>query len=107
MKREPSHRGSPLPQHPYRDAVLTGRPTPSRQISANLFRGLAPSTTPANVQYDPEEDEPVLEASWPHLQVPRCCGQMGAGSRGVVALAAAGVRACTFLRASREADPCG
>ena len=41
-----------------------------RQISANLFRGLAPSTTPANVQYDPEEDEPVLEASWPHLQVP-------------------------------------
>ena len=40
----------------------------TRQISANLFRGLAPSTTPANVQYDPEEDEPVLEASWPHLQ---------------------------------------
>ena len=43
----------------------------TRQISANLFRGLAPSTTPANVQYDPEEDEPVLEASWPHLQVAR------------------------------------
>jgi serine/threonine-protein phosphatase 2A regulatory subunit B' len=40
----------------------------TEMISANLFRGLAPSTTPANVQYDPEEDEPVLEASWPHLQ---------------------------------------
>merc|ERR1740124_89449 len=40
----------------------------TEMISANLFRGLAPSQTPANVQYDPEEDEPVLEASWPHLQ---------------------------------------
>jgi len=40
----------------------------TEMISANLFRGLAPSTTPANVQYDPEEDEPVLEESWPHLQ---------------------------------------
>jgi len=37
-------------------------------ISANLFRGLAPNNTPAHVQYDPEEDEPVLEAAWPHLQ---------------------------------------
>lgn len=36
-------------------------------ISANLFRGLAPNP-PAHLQYDPEEDEPVLEASWPHLQ---------------------------------------
>ena len=61
--------------------MLTCRPTPSRQISANLFRGLAPSQTPANVQYDPEEDEPVLEASWPHLQVsaPLRRGPMGAG----------------------------
>jgi hypothetical protein len=65
---------------PCRRPVLTGRPTPSWQISANLFRGLAPSQTPANVQYDPEEDEPVLEASWPHLQVPLRRGQTGAGS---------------------------
>jgi len=37
-------------------------------ISKNLFRGLAPNNTPAHIQYDPEEDEPVLEVSWPHLQ---------------------------------------
>merc|ERR1719197_1466894 len=36
-------------------------------ISENLFRGLSPSSQPAG-NYDPEEDEPVLEASWPHLQ---------------------------------------
>ena len=37
-------------------------------ISANLFRGLAPTQTQSLTQYDPEEDEPVLEVSWPHLQ---------------------------------------
>jgi len=40
----------------------------TNMISANLFRGLAPNNQPAHVQYDPEEDEPVLEVSWPHLQ---------------------------------------
>ena len=43
-------------------------PEVTAMISANLFRGLAPTNTPHNMQYDPEEDEPVLEASWPHLQ---------------------------------------
>merc|ERR1719267_143859 len=37
-------------------------------ISKNLFRGLAPNTNNGAQQYDPEEDEPVLEAAWPHLQ---------------------------------------
>jgi hypothetical protein len=37
-------------------------------ISANLFRGLAPNNPTPHAQYDPDEDEPVLEASWPHLQ---------------------------------------
>jgi len=37
-------------------------------ISANLFRGFAPNSSMTNAQYDPEEDEPVLEAAWPHLQ---------------------------------------
>jgi len=37
-------------------------------ISSNLFRGLAPNTQPMHGQYDPEEDEPLLEVSWPHLQ---------------------------------------
>ena len=31
-----------------------------------MFRTLPPSESP---DFDPEEDEPTLEASWPHLQV--------------------------------------
>jgi serine/threonine-protein phosphatase 2A regulatory subunit B' len=38
----------------------------SLQISANIFRTLPPSDNP---DFDPEEDEPTLEASWPHIQV--------------------------------------
>lgn len=38
----------------------------SFQISANIFRTLPPSDNP---DFDPEEDEPTLEASWPHIQV--------------------------------------
>mmetsp|Transcript_92616 Transcript_92616/g.224818 ORF Transcript_92616/g.224818 Transcript_92616/m.224818 type:complete len:483 (-) Transcript_92616:123-1571(-) len=34
-------------------------------VSANVFRALPPQTE----DYDPEEDEPVLEPAWPHLQV--------------------------------------
>ncbi|TYZ63710.1 hypothetical protein PybrP1_004045 [[Pythium] brassicae (nom. inval.)] len=34
-------------------------------VSANICRSLPPQTE----DFDPEEDEPVLEASWPHLQV--------------------------------------
>jgi len=42
-------------------------PEITNMISANLFRGLAPCQ--ANVtQPDPDEDEPVLEELWPHLQ---------------------------------------
>ncbi|KAL3223445.1 hypothetical protein MRX96_049809 [Rhipicephalus microplus] len=37
-----------------------------RMISANLFRTLPPSENP---DFDPEEDDPTLEASWPHLQL--------------------------------------
>jgi serine/threonine-protein phosphatase 2A regulatory subunit B' len=40
----------------------------TNMISSNLFRGLAPNNSPPHAQYDPDEDEPVLEASWPHLQ---------------------------------------
>ncbi|XP_007650322.1 serine/threonine-protein phosphatase 2A 56 kDa regulatory subunit alpha isoform isoform X2 [Cricetulus griseus] len=36
------------------------------QISANIFRTLPPSDNP---DFDPEEDEPTLEASWPHIQL--------------------------------------
>ncbi|KAI8048759.1 phosphatase 2A regulatory B subunit-domain-containing protein [Gilbertella persicaria] len=39
-----------------------------KMFSANLFRTIPP---PANREegYDPEEDEPTLEAAWPHLQL--------------------------------------
>jgi len=39
----------------------------TEMISANLFRGL-PAPPQTLVGYDNEEDEPVLEVSWPHLQ---------------------------------------
>ena len=35
----------------------------------NTFRALPPSSNPAGAEFDPEEDEPTLEASWPHIQV--------------------------------------
>lgn len=39
------------------------------QFSVNAFRTLPPLSNPSGIEYDPEEDEPTLEASWPHLQV--------------------------------------
>jgi len=39
------------------------------QFSVNLFRSLPPSSNPSGMEFDPEEDEPTLEAAWPHLQV--------------------------------------
>jgi len=36
------------------------------QVTVNIFRPLPPST---NVYFDPDEDEPSLEPSWPHLSV--------------------------------------
>ncbi|KAI9023291.1 phosphatase 2A regulatory B subunit-domain-containing protein [Hyaloraphidium curvatum] len=38
-------------------------------ISVNLFRPLAPRLNPSGEAFDPEEDEPVLEMAWPHLQI--------------------------------------
>ena len=38
-------------------------------FSTNTFRSLPPATNPIGAEFDPEEDEPTLEASWPHLQV--------------------------------------
>ena len=40
-----------------------------RMVSRNIFRVLPPSD---NSEFDPEEDEPTLEVSWPHLQVFHC-----------------------------------
>jgi len=38
-------------------------------FSENTFRTLPPTSTPNGADFDPEEDEPSLEASWPHLQL--------------------------------------
>lgn len=52
-----------------RDVIHT--PFHSLQFSVNLFRTLPPSSNPTGAEFDPEEDEPTLEAAWPHLQVRR------------------------------------
>ncbi|XP_013389129.1 serine/threonine-protein phosphatase 2A 56 kDa regulatory subunit gamma isoform isoform X2 [Lingula anatina] len=40
-----------------------------QMFSSNLFRTLPPSSNPTGAEFDPEEDEPTLEAAWPHLQL--------------------------------------
>uniref|UniRef100_A0A8C3G4Y4 Serine/threonine protein phosphatase 2A regulatory subunit n=1 Tax=Cyclopterus lumpus TaxID=8103 RepID=A0A8C3G4Y4_CYCLU len=41
-------------------------PEITNMICTNIFRTLPPSDNP---DFDPEEDEPTLEASWPHIQL--------------------------------------
>ncbi|XP_055715085.1 serine/threonine-protein phosphatase 2A 56 kDa regulatory subunit gamma isoform isoform X3 [Phlebotomus papatasi] len=43
-------------------------PEAIKMFAVNLFRTLPPSSNPNGAEFDPEEDEPTLEASWPHLQ---------------------------------------
>lgn len=50
--------GVSLPEASYPEVI--------RMISCNIFRTLPPSENP---DFDPEEDDPTLEASWPHLQL--------------------------------------
>lgn len=44
-------------------------PEAVQMFSVNLFRSLPPSSNPSGMEFDPEEDEPTLEAAWPHLQL--------------------------------------
>merc|ERR1711953_445877 len=44
-------------------------PEAVNMFSINTFRSLPPSTNPMGAEFDPEEDEPTLEAAWPHLQL--------------------------------------
>ncbi|KAJ3396847.1 Serine/threonine-protein phosphatase 2A 56 kDa regulatory subunit delta isoform [Lobulomyces angularis] len=48
------------------DAVY---PAVVSMFSANLFRTLPPNVNPTGDAFDPEEDEPVLETCWPHIQI--------------------------------------
>ncbi|KIY50929.1 protein phosphatase 2A regulatory B subunit [Fistulina hepatica ATCC 64428] len=38
-------------------------------FATNLFRSIPPPVNPVGDAFDPEEDEPVLELAWPHLQI--------------------------------------
>ncbi|CAG8460088.1 3770_t:CDS:10 [Ambispora gerdemannii] len=38
-------------------------------FAMNLFRTIPPQVNPTGDAFDPEEDEPVLELAWPHLQI--------------------------------------
>lgn len=38
-------------------------------FNKNLFRPIPPPLNPQGEAFDPEEDEPVLEVAWPHVQV--------------------------------------
>ncbi|CAG8728770.1 3850_t:CDS:10, partial [Funneliformis caledonium] len=38
-------------------------------FAINLFRTIPPQVNPTGDAFDPDEDEPVLELAWPHLQI--------------------------------------
>ncbi|TIA92169.1 hypothetical protein E3P99_00763 [Wallemia hederae] len=38
-------------------------------FACNLFRSIPPPVNPYGDAFDPEEDEPICELAWPHLQV--------------------------------------
>ncbi|KAJ7905419.1 protein phosphatase PP2A0 B subunit gamma isoform [Mycena olivaceomarginata] len=38
-------------------------------FATNLFRSIPPPVNPTGDAFDPEEDDPVLELAWPHLQI--------------------------------------
>nr|XP_057920727.1 serine/threonine-protein phosphatase 2A 56 kDa regulatory subunit delta isoform isoform X2 [Doryrhamphus excisus] len=56
-----THNTDVLSESIYPEAVI--------MFSVNLFRTLPPSSNPTGAEFDPEEDEPTLEAAWPHLQL--------------------------------------
>ncbi|CAO3623217.1 unnamed protein product [Cunninghamella echinulata] len=51
--------------------VLTENAYPEiiNMFAINLFRPIPPQVNPVGDAFDPEEDEPVLELAWPHLQI--------------------------------------
>lgn len=63
--------------HEMLDYITVGRGVISEGIypevvamfSSNLFRSIPPQVNPTGDAFDPEEDEPVLELAWPHLQI--------------------------------------
>uniref|UniRef100_A0A669CG61 Serine/threonine protein phosphatase 2A regulatory subunit n=1 Tax=Oreochromis niloticus TaxID=8128 RepID=A0A669CG61_ORENI len=56
-----THNSEVVTESIYPEAVI--------MFSVNVFRTLPPSSNPTGAEFDPEEDEPTLEAAWPHLQL--------------------------------------
>ncbi|XP_033632507.1 serine/threonine-protein phosphatase 2A 56 kDa regulatory subunit gamma isoform-like isoform X2 [Asterias rubens] len=56
-----THQRSVITEPIYPEAV--------KMFSINMFRTLPPPSNPSGAEFDPEEDEPTLEAAWPHLQL--------------------------------------
>ncbi|PWA22545.1 hypothetical protein CCH79_00015127 [Gambusia affinis] len=52
-----------------RRPVICAAAAAHRGFAVNMFRTLPPSSNPTGAEFDPEEDEPTLEAAWPHLQL--------------------------------------
>ncbi|KAF8122875.1 phosphatase 2A regulatory B subunit-domain-containing protein [Boletus edulis] len=44
-------------------------PEVMNMFAVNLFRSIPPPINPTGDVFDPEEDEPVFELAWPHLQI--------------------------------------
>ncbi|KAI8335420.1 protein phosphatase 2A regulatory B subunit [Chlamydoabsidia padenii] len=40
-----------------------------RMFSVNMFRSISPQAAPMAEGFDPEDEEPVFELAWPHLQL--------------------------------------
>ncbi|WWC97009.1 hypothetical protein V866_003886 [Kwoniella sp. B9012] len=63
--------------HEMLEYITTSRGVITEQIypevvgmfATNLFRSIPPQVNPTGDAFDPEEDEPVLELAWPHLQI--------------------------------------
>ena len=62
---------SSIPPTPHPPQVLQDEFYPEivNMFAVNLFRTLPPPEDPNAALFDPEEDEPTLEAAWPHLQL--------------------------------------
>uniref|UniRef100_A0A915D180 Protein phosphatase 2A regulatory B subunit n=1 Tax=Ditylenchus dipsaci TaxID=166011 RepID=A0A915D180_9BILA len=41
----------------------------TEMFAVNVFRVLSPPSHPIGTEFDPDEDDPTLEAAWPHLQL--------------------------------------
>ena len=59
----------------------------------NIFRTLHPNENP---NFDPEEDEPSLEPSWPHMQV-RCVRLISSCMLNATTLSASMLQLCAYV----------